>query len=75
MTTLQEYDLEVKPAKIVRGQCLCQMAVEAVSKEGWEDENTMYEPESIQFNDILESRYTDLKHYLSTGNVPEDFDA
>ena len=51
------------------------MATEAVSEEGWEDEITMYEPDSIQFNDISKSWYMDLKHYLSTGNVPEDFDA
>ena len=75
MTTLQEYDLEIKPTKIVQGQGLCQMAAEAVSEEGWEVETTMYEPKSIQFNDISESWYTDLKHYLSTRNVPEDVDA
>lgn len=50
------------------------MAVEVVSKEVWEDETTI-EPESIQFNDILESWYIDMKHYLSTGNMPEDFNA
>ena len=75
MTTLQEYDLEIKPTKIIWGQVLCQMAVEAVSEEGWEDEITVYEPESIQFTDISESWYTDLKHYLSIGNVLEDLDA
>ena len=25
MTTLEEYDLEIKPAKIVKGQVLCQL--------------------------------------------------
>ena len=38
MTTLQEYDLEIKLAKIVWGQGIFQMATEAVAKEGWEDE-------------------------------------
>ena len=47
MTNLQEYDLEIKPDKIVRGQGLCQMDAEVVSEEGWEDEITMYEPKSI----------------------------
>ena len=69
MTTLQEYDLEIKLAKIVRRQGLSEMVVEAVAEEGWEDETTMFEPESIQFTDISESWYIDLKHYLSTGNV------
>jgi hypothetical protein len=74
MTTLQEYDLEIKLAKIGWGQGLCQMAAEAVSKEAWEDE-VVVEPESIQFNAILESWYADMKQYLSIGNMPEDFDA
>ena len=43
MTTLHEYDLEIKLAKIVRGQSLCQMAIEAISEEVWEDE-TVIEP-------------------------------
>ena len=43
MTTLQKYDLETKPTKIVRVQGLCQMANEEVSKEVWEDE-TAVEP-------------------------------
>ena len=75
MTTLREYDLEIKPAKIVRGQGLCQMAAEAVVEEGWENKITMYEIESFQVNDIFESWYADLKHYLSTGCVPEALDA
>ena len=50
------------------------MAAKAVSEEVWEDE-TAIEPESIQFNDISESWYTDMKRYLSTGNMPTDFDA
>ena len=29
LTTLQEYDLEIKPAKLVKGQRLCKLAVEA----------------------------------------------
>ena len=51
------------------------MVAEAVAEEGWEDETTMYEPESIQFINISESWYTNPKHYLSTRNVPEDLDA
>jgi len=29
LTTLQEYDIEITPAKIVRGQGFCRMLVEA----------------------------------------------
>lgn len=67
MTTLQEYDKEIKPAKIVWGQGLCQMGTEVVAEEVWEDE-TVVKPKSIQFNDISESWYTYMKHYLSTGH-------
>ena len=48
------------------------MAVEVVSEEVWEDE-TVVEPESIQFNDIFKSWYTNMKHYLSIGNMPRSF--
>ena len=72
---LQEYDLEIKPTKIVWGQGLCQMATEAVDDEGWENVTTMCEPESVQVTDILESWYSDLKHYLMIGDVLEDLDA
>ena len=29
LTTLQEYDLEIKPAKLVKGQGLCKLMAEA----------------------------------------------
>jgi hypothetical protein len=32
MTSLQEYDLEIVPAQIVRGQGLCQLVVDSVEK-------------------------------------------
>ena len=75
MTMLQEYELEIRPAKIVRGQGLCQMAVEVVVDEGWENETMMYEPESVQVSDISEYWYFDLKHYLMIGDVLEDLDS
>ena len=50
------------------------MVVEVVVEEVWENE-TAIEPKSIQFNDISESWYTNMKHYLSSRNMPEDFDA
>ena len=43
LTTLQEYDLEIKPAKLVNGQQLCKLMVEAQDpqmeqEEGWKNE-------------------------------------
>ena len=57
--------MEIKPTKIVQGQGLCQIAIQVVSEEAWEDE-VVVELDSIQFNDISESWYTNMKHYLST---------
>ncbi|CAF4342226.1 unnamed protein product, partial [Adineta steineri] len=41
LTTLQEYDLEINPAKMVKGQGLCKLAAEAQAlqmeeEEGWD---------------------------------------
>ena len=42
MTTLQEYDLDIKPAKIVRGQSFCQLTTQSNDPENqqvdWERE-------------------------------------
>ena len=33
LTTLQEHDLEIKPSKLVKGQGLCKLAVEALDPQ------------------------------------------
>ena len=43
LTTLQEYDLEIKPTKLLKGQGLCKLVVEAhdmqtEEEEGWDNE-------------------------------------
>lgn len=47
MTFLQEYDLEIKPTKIVRGQGLCKLVVESrdlkEEEHGWENEDLIFE--------------------------------
>ena len=50
LTSLQEYDLEIKPTKLVKGQGLCKLAVEALDpqeeeEEEWENEFDMLERE------------------------------
>lgn len=69
INTLQEYDLKIKPTKIVRGQGLCQMDAEAVVDDGWENETSMYEPKPVQVVDISESWYSILKYYLLIGDI------
>lgn len=43
MTTLQEYDIDIKPTKLVKGQYVCQLVAEfegsrVSDEEGWENE-------------------------------------
>jgi len=45
ITTLQEYDLEIKPAKIVKGKGLCKLADELTSDEVQED--AMYQDQEL----------------------------
>jgi hypothetical protein len=51
ITYLQEYDLEIKPNKLMNGQGLCKVAVEALDpqedEEGWENEADMFEREVL----------------------------
>jgi hypothetical protein len=75
MTTLQEYDLEIKPVKIVRGQDLCKLVVDSKyaqvsDRHGWENElevsnKVLYIPEPIF------SWYNDIKYYLTHGTSPQ----
>lgn len=54
VTTLQEFDLEIKPAKIVRGQGLCRLATEAlVDKEGVSEEPVVQsmQNEKVEFGE------------------------
>ena len=44
MTNLQEYDLEFKPASIVKGQGLCKLMTEGQSNEenSWDNEAELH---------------------------------
>ena len=43
MTALQEYDLEIKPSTIVKGQGLCKLAIEAAHLPNDKDETVIDE--------------------------------
>ena len=79
LTSLQEYDLEIKPTKLVKGQGLCKLVVEALdlqeSEEGWENEVDMFEREVIYIPTSTNSRYNDLKYYLTYGSSIGHLDA
>eukprot|EP00253_Pinus_taeda_P005868 PITA_05868 len=64
ITTLQEYDLEIKPASIVRGQGFCKMLAGASQiHEKSSEEVQTYE---VSLNDT-ESLYADTIYYLKNG--------
>ena len=69
MASLQEYDLEIKPAKLVKGQGLCKLATEALDpqndEEGWKNEEKLFEREVLYISTSTNSWYNDLKYYLT----------
>jgi hypothetical protein len=80
LTTLQEYDLEIKPAKLVKGQGLCKLAAEAQDlqmeqEEGWDNEVDMLQNEVLYIPASTNSWYNDLKYYLTHESSLNHLDA
>ena len=73
VTAFQEYDLEFKPASIVKGQGLCKLMTENGNNEehAWEDEAELRLMDVCPLFTTLESWYRDLMHYLQAGLFPE----
>ena len=69
VTTLQEYDLEIKPAKIVRGQGFCRLLVGASNIPESGDTEHIEEINQVSITDF-ESQYADLIFYLKNGHAP-----
>eukprot|EP00253_Pinus_taeda_P016099 PITA_16099 len=69
VTTLQEYDLEIKPAKIVRGQVFCRLLVGASNIPESSDTEQFEAINQISIIDS-ESQYADLIFYLKNGYAP-----
>ena len=66
MTALQEYDLEFKPASIVKGQGLCKLMTVTKDNEenDWEDEAELHLMDVCPLFTALDSWYQDLVHHL-----------
>ena len=80
LTTLQEYDLEIKPAKLVKGQGLCKLSAKAQDpqmeeEEGWDNEVDMLQSEVLYMPTSTNSWYNDLKYYLTHGSSLNHLDA
>ena len=75
LTTLQEYDLEINPAKLVKDQGLCKIVAEALDPqneedEGWDNEVDMLQREVLCMPESTDSWYNDIKYYLTHGSSP-----
>jgi hypothetical protein len=74
ITTLQEYDLEIKPAKIFKGQGLCKLAVESMDDKAQEDElyqdQNLFEREICYIPVTSDQWYYEMKYYLTHGIAP-----
>ena len=75
MTALQEYDLEIKPPTIAKGQRLCKLAAEATHLPNDKIEAVIDEVlltrEIYFYPPPQDSWYTDIRILLETGNAPD----
>jgi hypothetical protein len=78
VTSLQEYDIEITPAQIVRGQGLCKLVVD--SAVGQQNVTDMLTPDQHYQNQIccaqnlVSSWYEDIKFCLIHGSTPPHLD-
>ena len=75
MTSLQEYDLEIKPSTIVKGQGLCKLAAEAAhlpnDKADTVIDEVLLTREIYFYPPPQDSWYTDIRILLETRASPE----
>eukprot|EP00253_Pinus_taeda_P022838 PITA_22838 len=67
----QEYDLEIKPANIVRGQGFCKML--AGASQIYENSSEEVQMCEVSLNDA-ESLYADIIYFLKNGYAPSHLD-
>ena len=77
VTSLQEYDLEFKPATIIKGQGICKLMVESQDNEDddWENEVELHMIDMCHVFTTSESWYRDLTYYLQHGYLPEHWNS
>ena len=73
MAVVQEFDLDIKPAKLVKGQGLCKLAAEAQDQvnedPGWENELALWCGKASYVSPGKES-YDKLTYLLHHGTCP-----
>jgi hypothetical protein len=76
MVFIQEFDLDIKPTKIVRDQGLCKLATKSqdlIESEnlGWDNELSLWCSEVMYIPPGQDSWYTDLSYFLHHGTFLE----
>jgi hypothetical protein len=78
MTSLQEYDLEITPAQIVRGQGLCKLVVDSVEEQQSQINvltiNQHSENQICCTQVVANSWFDDIKFYLTHSSSPHHLD-
>jgi len=69
VTSLQEYDIDIKPLKIVRGEGFCRLLAGASNILDHEDSNNTAQVNEISITNF-ESQYADLIFHLKNGYSP-----
>jgi hypothetical protein len=77
MAVIQEFDLDIKPVKIVKCQELCELATKAqdlinAKDPGWENELSLWCDEALYAPPGKESWYGNLCYLLHHGTCPEN---
>jgi hypothetical protein len=76
MAVVQEFDLDIKPTKLVKGQGLCKLAVESQDQvnedSGWENEIALWCGEVSYITPGKESWYKYLSYLLHHGTCLEN---
>jgi hypothetical protein len=76
MVVVQEFDLDIKPAKLVRVQGLCKLTVEAQDQAnedlGWENEMTLWCNKVAYISPRQDSWYKYLSYLLHHEDFPEN---
>jgi hypothetical protein len=78
MTSLKEYDIEIKPAQIVRGHGIFKLVANLVNppNDGFIllNESMPRENKKNYAQTMLNSWYSDIKFYLTHGTTPKHLD-
>jgi hypothetical protein len=78
VTSLQEFDLEITPAQIVRGQGLCKLVVDSKTEQKEDSDTSDLEQHDHNLicctQNLVSPWYDDIRHYLQHGSAPYHLD-